>query len=512
MVDKVKGITGYGYVTKNSGESLLVEMVEMALRLFSKQIELKESRDLYRSISSLTGEIIVRHDREGQWVFVNETGKREWGLPDDLSTPATYLDFIHPEDKDAALEARRRMENSHEFVSGLIVRQRTIRGWRTYQWNSAPMFDSEGNYAGFQATGRDVTERELAVQEIRENEQKYRWLAENTSDIVVVVNSNAVPEYVSPNFEETTGYSYEELRKHGIRAFCPAEEFDKLHQAIERDIANGLPGATYEYPFPTKDGQLRWWEASVKFVRDDHGDVSQLVFSARDITQRKEAEFRLHEKQEQIEQALERERLLLQEVHHRIKNDMNLVNSMLRLQGRQSANPEAQTLLNEAADRVTVLGNLYEMLYHDSDFEQVDAKPLVERLTRGLRTGTSPEGVTLYTECDEFSLPTKEGVSVGIILNELITNALKYGKGTSPKQSVRVGVRLGKHRELHLSVRDTGPGFPEQMLQGEYHGFGLTVVTALVEQHRGELKIRNEDGGVVEITLPLREASRVEPA
>lgn len=242
----------------------------------------------------------------------------------------------------------------------------------------------------------------------------------------------------------------------------------------------------------------------MRFVRDEQGRGSRLLVNARDITERKESELRLKEKQQELEQALERERLLRREVHHRIKNDMNLVTSMLSLQIRETTNPDARTSLQKATDRIMVMGEVYEMLYSSADFDEVDAKRLVERLASNFNTGPALRREAIHIECDDFLLPTRVGVSLGIIVNELLTNAFKYGNDTSQEQRVRAEVKLVDQRRFRVTVRDTGSGFPEEVLRGQHHGFGLTVVSALTEQHDGELKITNENGGVVEVTLPLQ--------
>lgn len=163
MVSKVKGITRYGYVLKRSGDFVLLESIAMALELFETRQALERSRDLYRSVANLTGDIIVRHDAEGHWVFVNDEAVRRWRISVESDSDRHFMETVHPEDQERTREAGERMRATGRPVSGLVNRTWTVDGWRTYEWNSAPIFDPTGRYVGHQATGRDITER-LEVQ------------------------------------------------------------------------------------------------------------------------------------------------------------------------------------------------------------------------------------------------------------------------------------------------------------------------------------------------------------
>lgn len=163
MVSRVKGITRYGYVLKRSGDFVLLESIAMALELFETRQALERSRDLYRSVANLTGDIIVRHDAEGHWTFLNNEAVRRWQISVEGNTDRHFMETVHPEDQERTREAGEWMRSSGQPVSGLVNRTWTVDGWRNYEWNSAPIFDASGRYLGHQATGRDITER-LEVQ------------------------------------------------------------------------------------------------------------------------------------------------------------------------------------------------------------------------------------------------------------------------------------------------------------------------------------------------------------
>jgi two-component system, sensor histidine kinase PdtaS len=163
MVDKVKGITQYGYVLKYSGEFVLLETLRMAFELFRARKEAEGSRDLYRSIVRLSGEIVIRHAPDQRWVFVNRAACEFWGKTAEELLETGHLSFVHPDDRSATEAMTRKMVETREPVWGFVNRQLTPGGWRTVEWNRAPIIDESGHLAGYQASGRDITERHRAT-------------------------------------------------------------------------------------------------------------------------------------------------------------------------------------------------------------------------------------------------------------------------------------------------------------------------------------------------------------
>ncbi|MEX2443632.1 MAG: ATP-binding protein [Alkalispirochaeta sp.] len=173
-IAQMRTVSRYGFILKSSGFVVHREVIRLALELFGEHQELRMSRDMFRSVADLAGDIIVRHDAEGRWVFVNKQARKVWGLPPGDVSSMDYLDYVQPEDREATKHAAETMRREQKPVSNLVNRLRTAEGVRTYQWNSIPVFDDQGIYAGFQATGRDITperEREARIQTLLEERE-----------------------------------------------------------------------------------------------------------------------------------------------------------------------------------------------------------------------------------------------------------------------------------------------------------------------------------------------------
>jgi two-component sensor histidine kinase len=211
-----------------------------------------------------------------------------------------------------------------------------------------------------------------------------------------------------------------------------------------------------------------------------------------------------------LDDYLKERELLVGEIHHRIKNDITFIKSLLMLQAGQTESGEVRSALYEAGQRVSVMARIYERLYGDDDFLEVALRPLVDQVLQDLLdlSGLPPGCVTIQVE--EVSLPTKLALGIGIILNELATNAVKYAVKPSATGCLAVEVLvLASGKTLEMKVMDNGPGLPEEVVSGVRKGYGLTIVDALVSQHRGSIAFANESGGVVTVRLPLPESGTV---
>jgi two-component sensor histidine kinase len=207
---------------------------------------------------------------------------------------------------------------------------------------------------------------------------------------------------------------------------------------------------------------------------------------------------------ESLSAHVEARELLMREVHHRIKNDLTFVRSLLTLQAGQSENPETVSALEEAGLRVGVMGEIYERLHTDSNFTEVELPPLVREIVTDLQSKGALSGASVDLSVEETCVPVQMSVGFGIILNELLTNAAKYAGGASGTLRVTVDVSQdASNGSVDMTVRDNGPGLPEAVCSGGSVGFGLSVVDALVRQHKGTLSLGNDQGAV--ITVSLRE-------
>ncbi|MFO8043134.1 MAG: sensor histidine kinase, partial [Alkalispirochaeta sp.] len=197
----------------------------------------------------------------------------------------------------------------------------------------------------------------------------------------------------------------------------------------------------------------------------------------------------------ELERDIANRRLLLREVHHRIKNDLSIVGSLLSLHSRSTSDEAVRSALSEAEHRVHVVSEIYEQLYRTEDFGSVHIRNVLQEFMKQFHD------VTITLSVEDLLLDRTVAAPVGIIVNELVVNAVKYGHPAAGPPEIAVHLYREERGGLHITVRDNGPGFPSRDPQ-QLSGFGLSMVEALAAQYDGEIILpETEDGGIIEVVL-----------
>ena len=201
--------------------------------------------------------------------------------------------------------------------------------------------------------------------------------------------------------------------------------------------------------------------------------------------------------------ALDRQRLLMRELNHRVKNSLSIVSSILSLQARAYPDDEKLRMqLQEAASRVGTIARAHERLYRTNDVEQLEIGVYIKDVCADLPVDTQT-GIVVDAPID-VRLSTDRAISLALIVVELVTNAMKHGNG-GPKSTIWVSLSR-HHDDLHVSVRDEGTGLPLDFAPEKSKGLGMHIVLALAEALRAQLTFRRPEGGALfELRLPIQE-------
>jgi two-component sensor histidine kinase/CheY-like chemotaxis protein len=236
----------------------------------------------------------------------------------------------------------------------------------------------------------------------------------------------------------------------------------------------------------------------LSLVSGHEDDWSSVLVSFTDVTAEVKAE-------EGLEALLREKELLMRELEHRVKNNLSIVSSLLGMEATQSRDDKARELLLEAQLRIQSISLIYDLLAHASSASTINCKTYVEDLAALLYSSyvRHKEEVSMNVEVENFTIDVKRGVSLGLIINELLTNSFKYA---FPERRGRVHLRLGAADDsISLKVEDDGVGAGEGFDWSASAGLGSKLIDMLVEQLRGELRIRPVPGFRAEVRIP-REA------
>lgn len=335
-----------------------------------------------------------------------------------------------------------------------------------------------------QKLNQEISSRKQSEEALKESKEKYRSLVENMNEIIYVLNDKAEIEYISPNFAELSGYSYSEIIGKCFVDFVHPE--DKQGR-IER-FKTALSGANEvtEYRFVTKDGRTFWMRTSARPVIRQ-GRVAGVQGILNDITDRKQAE-------EEIKKQLSEKETILKEVHHRVKNNLASVEGFLQLQLEAIDNPEALSTLHDAIARVQSMRVLYDKLLVSEAYQEVSVKDYIESLVDSIIASFNYNiEITVNKQITDFNFATKDLFSLGMIINELITNTMKYS--FVGRDSGLITVSLDKvENHVTLTVQDNGNGLPDGFDVNESQGFGLMLVSMLTQQMGGSFTMEDHNG------------------
>ena len=204
-----------------------------------------------------------------------------------------------------------------------------------------------------------------------------------------------------------------------------------------------------------------------------------------------------------IRQHLKDKEILLREVHHRIKNNITTIWSLLKMQARSTVNPEALAVLREAISRVHSMSVLYDKLLNTKDYRDIPVEDYFEDLIASI-VGLFPDDVaiTLNKEIADFNLDTKKLYPLGLIVNELLTNCIKYGFRGRASGTIDLAITK-REQEIVLTVRDDGNGLPEHFDRNKAAGLGLVLVQGLAEQLGGTFTISSDHGVKSVVTFDI---------
>ena len=248
------------------------------------------------------------------------------------------------------------------------------------------------------------------------------------------------------------------------------------------------------------DGQIVWATVSVGLVRNQEGLPLYFVGQVQDIT-------RQRQDQELLRSSLAEKEVLLREVHHRVKNNLQVVASLLYLQSKYPMEPASAGLFLESRERVLSMAMVHERLYRSDSFSAIDFAAYLRELASHLVETYKVNGQAIEIQFDlqPVSLPLGDAVQFGLIVNELISNAVKHAFPKGKSGTLRIDAAASAGRMI-LEISDDGVGIPADMTL-EQGGFGLKTVAGIVNHLGGFIKIDRGGGTTFRLDLPLSRAN-----
>ncbi len=208
------------------------------------------------------------------------------------------------------------------------------------------------------------------------------------------------------------------------------------------------------------------------------------------------------------QQKNEQVNIVLKELNHRVKNNLQMVSSLFNIQSYKTKNAETKKALKDARNRIVLIAIMHQKLYKDNLFYEVKLKKYIEELVDYLVQSVGfDDEINVKVEVDDVKLRIEDTVHVGLLINELLTNALKYGQSDNQLENMIKVEVLSNNGTLTINVCDSGKGFPENFDIEKTDSFGLDLVRNIVIQHNGSIDFTNQNGAKIRLQLKLTEFS-----
>ncbi|MFB6346764.1 MAG: PAS domain S-box protein [bacterium] len=347
--------------------------------------------------------------------------------------------------------------------------------------------------------GLDITERKEAQLALEENEKRFRQMAENIDEIIFMFSGDwSELHYISPRYESIYGRSRQDLEED------PGDFFEAVHPDDRDKVLDALQTVdngdkvTLEYRVNESENYSRWVLAECKPLRDETGSVNRYVGTIRDITELKNT-------QQELQRALDEKANLLKEVHHRVKNNMQIISSILSLHERNNSR-DPERMLDECENRIKSMAMIHDMMYQSENLAELSFAEYVDELVSSL-IQVSPipsSSVDRVLNVDSsLDLPLSQVVPCGLIIHELVSNSCEHAFAENRENKLIVDIEDLDDRMI-LRVQDNGPGLPEDLDPQEVNSVGFEILRALCQHELGgTLKYYSDPLTTVELELQL---------
>jgi PAS domain S-box-containing protein len=488
IFEKTKITDPYGYIFNPYNNNQLKYTIELALYRHKKEKKLKENENKYRKIFNNDFDMIhlniIKNGIPGKFIDVNNVGIERLGYTYDEFLTMTPMDITaHENRSEIQKNAFNIFEKGyHEFD----IIQQAKDGKKIPVEVKSTLIELNGEKVVLSVT-RDITESKKAEKALKESEKKYRDLAELLPQTVFETDLNGNITFVNRIGHQIFGYTPEELNKgiNMIQILVP-EDHTRAMKNNQR-ILNGERLPFGEFTALKKDGStFQIFVNTNPIIQEDK--IIGLRGILVDITELKDAE-------NKIKASLKDKEVLLKEVHHRVKNNMQIISSLLNLQIDYLNNEDAIDVLKESQNRVKSMAMIHEKLYLSEDLTQINFADYIQNLVSNLfySYNIKESQIKPIIKIEDVNLNIETAIPCGLIINELISNCLKYAFPNQMKGEIIITLKSIEDK-FELVISDNGIGLPEKININKIKTLGLLLVNSLTEQIDGKISIYKKDG------------------
>lgn len=459
--------------------------------------ELQEAQKYTRLLIDSSLDMICASDRAGNITEFNLAAQRTFGYrPEEVINQHVSMLYADPSERIRITEDELFIKGS--FAGEVINKKKSGELFIAYL-SASVLKNDRGEVIGAMGVSRDISLLKQAEDELRTSEErlkaqssKLNAVIESSSHVIWTIDRKFRITSFNHNFAEHMRVRYNVEARIGLNMVkgetVSSEDYNRMWVEKYERVFKG-----HSDYFETKlidiNGNLVWREIYLNPIMDEHGEVLEISGIAHDITEKKIAE-------EKIKQSLQEKEVLLKEVHHRVKNNLQVISSILNLQSSYVKDPGTLNILKESQNRIKSMAFIHESLYQTKDFTSINFSEYVINLSQNLIHSYSNVGneVKLNLDIQNVFLNLDLAIPCGLIINEIVSNALKYAF-VDHKGNEEVSIRMILEGEyLELQIGDNGRGLPKEIDFRNTESLGLQLVVTLTDQLNGTIDLNTEHG------------------
>ncbi|MDF1666572.1 MAG: PAS domain S-box protein, partial [Planctomycetota bacterium] len=451
-----------------------------------RTVELSQSNLFLDSlVDTIPDAIIARDASNGQFALLNKAGEDRLGQSQFRLNGKTMNDVLPTDEASRSREQDRLVLSEQKLLDIAEEPYQSAEGKRFARTRKAPIFGPDGQVRYLLSISTDITkEREIRAA-LEESKDRYAALVELAPDAFVIVNLAGIVLIVNSKSEELFGYKRAEILGQDVSSLFPREEVKKSKWLLHE----GSDLAPQEVVGRHKDGSLLPLELTLGSI--ENIDERLLVGAFRDTRMRRKAEIAVAQ---------------LQEIHHRVKNNLQIVLSLLRLQARQVKDPRLESLLSESGSRIQAMALIHEQLYQSETVDRIQFAEFLRSLKEKLVLAYARQAKNLKVVLDEGIepwLPIDRCVPAGLIVHELVLNSFLHAFPDDRPGEILIKLKIIDQAVIEIEVADDGIGFPADKDFRTSDSLGLQLVNDLIEQLKGEIHLEVDGGSRFIARFPM---------
>lgn len=454
-----------------------------------------QNNDFEEKLKSLILDNIVDpifvHDLQGNFIYVNQNACKSLGYTKDELMKLNLHDLVIPQFEHALNTQIKELEVKNKLILQ-TAHFRKDKSVLPVEIN-AKIIEFHGEKIIF-SIAKDITHQKKIEKTVKEREKHLSLITDNMLDLIYQVNKKGIFEYVSPSIKDLLGYETKDIigkKDIELIKIVHPDDLNMIINAIQKAITTLKP-RRIQHRYRHADGHYIWVETIGNPLSNEKGEFSGAVYITRDIQELKMVENRL-------KSSLKEKEVLLKEIHHRVKNNMQIISSLLNLQSKCLNDENAIRILKESRDRVKSMAIVHEKLYQSDDFSRINFAEYIKKLLYDLLSsyGINSKFIKQKINVENILMDINLAIPCGLIINELVSNSIKHA---FPEGMGEISIEFYSKSDKHvLIIADNGVGFPEDLDFQNTETLGLRLVNALVTQLYGKIELYRDEGTTFKI-------------